>query len=335
MYLAKVKHQRKIHYIIRQSFFDKQQNGYRYREIFDLGENPADHIELFDERICFFAEALEDAVAEGTQKDPTLLLEHLLWNYLPRDIRERLSLLGGREKITIRPLTNDDREAIAREIHLFDRKRLYFLRYNAIDQSRLYRMHEKLCRPLLGQCRDEREYYFQEQEAVLQPTEYKSYVYAIFNLQRHFHKFFSTFMPEALDQDEITDHLEKDICTLNQDRNFWNHMDPPVFLHEHLQRYLVMFFDYDYPRRSFAEDFARQFQNSHRKFRWPDRKTVTREETSSIFGEDFKKLKEMNKQELTRLFRKKAKEFHPDKGGENEKFITLCNAYNDLLSHKK
>ncbi len=335
MYLAKILKHGIFFYFIRYSYFDKELQEYRFKEIFDLGTNPADHIHIIDERICFFSEDLEDAVTMHTKKDSTLLLEELLWNYLPKTVRDRLSFLGGRKNITKRDLSEDDKDAIAREIHLFDRRRLYFLRYNGIDQSRLYRMHEKLCRPLLGQCRDEREYSFKEQETVLSPTEYKSYVYAIFNLQRHFQEFFSTFMPQALDQNKIADRLLEDICTLNADRSFWNGMSPPASLHSHLQRYLIMFFDYDYPRPSFAEDFARQFRNGHRQFRWPESKSVSKEETSTIFGEAYNSLKNKNKQELTRLFREKAKQFHPDKGGEHEKFITLCKAYNDLLSRLK
>ncbi len=335
MYLAKIRVNKSLHYLIRQSYFDRKNKCYRYQEIYNLGENPKDAIHIFDERICYFVEELENALTDRTNEDPTILLENLLWDFLPREYRQRLSFHSGREKIHVRPLSESDREAIAREIHIFDRRRLYFLRYNGIDQSRLYRMHEKLCRPLLGQCRDEREYHFREQESILRPTEYKTYVYAIFDLQRHFQEYYSTFMPEALNQDKIADHLEKDICVLHRDKVFWKGMENSFSLNEHLRRYLFMFFDFNYARRSYIDDFARHFQDSHRTFSWPDKNTVSQEETSSIFGEDFEKLKRMKQDELTRLFRKKAKELHPDIGGEHENFILLCNAYNDLLGQLK
>ncbi len=336
MYLAKIQIDSTLHFHIRQSFFDQKTHCYLYREIYDLGRDPTNFIEIFDERIFFFKEELEAAVAAWTDDDPTLLLEELLWNYLPRSIRDRLSITyRGKNKILNRSLSDKDQEAIAREIHLFDRRRLYFLRYNGVDQSRLYRMHEKLCRPLLGQSRDEREYYFHEQESVLQPSEYKTYVYAIFNLQRHFQEYFSPFMPEALNQEQIADCLESDICVLNEDPTFWTSTQGHFSLHQHLRRYLIYFFDFDYAKQSFENDFVRHFQNSHRAFRWPEKHTISQKETSTIFDEDYEDLKSMSKQGLTRLFRKKAKELHPDRGGNHEQFIRLCDAYNDLLTHIK
>lgn len=332
MYLAKTLAKGSLSYIIRQSYFDHDKEGYRFREIYHLGPDPMDHIKVVDERICYFSEELEEAISKHTKKDPTLILEELLWNYLPLSVRDRLSLLGGRKNIVKKPLTQEDKEAIKREIHLFDRRRLYFLRYDGIDQSRLFRMHEKVCRPLLGQCRDEREFSFRDQEAVLRPSEYKRYVYSIFNLQRHFHEYFAPFMPEALDQAAIHEYFEKDICALNGDSSFWQGFPSPAFLHPHLHRYIVMFFDFDYPHRSFQKDFARQFRNSHRQFRWPTKQTVSTEEVSNIFGVEFSKLKKLDKNELTRLFRQKAKELHPDTGGDHEKFILLANAYKDLLT---
>ncbi len=335
MYLAKIQAQGSLSLIIRQSYFDRDLGNYRFREIFHLGQDPLDHIHIIEDRTCYFSEDLEEAVAAHIKDDPTLLLEQLLWDYLPISVRNRLSLLGGRKRITQKPLSEEDKEAIALEVHLFDRRRLYFLRYNGIDQSRLFRMHEKLCRPLLGQCRDEREYSFREQETVLSPAEYRSYVYAIFNLQHHFQEFFAPFMPEALDHDEVSDHLERDICALNSDKSFWKGMTPPTFLHSHLQRYLLMFLDFDYPHRSFTQDYARQFRDSHRKFRWPEKKTVSKEEAGTIFGRKYSELKNLTKRELTRLFREKAKKLHPDAGGDHEKFITLGNAYKDLLARLK
>jgi len=39
----------------------------------------------------------------------------------------------------------------------------------------------------------------------------------------------------------------------------------------------------------------------------------------------------MNKKSLARLYRKKAQEMHPDKGGDAEAFILLTAAYEELL----
>ena len=42
----------------------------------------------------------------------------------------------------------------------------------------------------------------------------------------------------------------------------------------------------------------------------------------------------MNKNDLTKLYRQKAHELHPDKGGEHDEFVRLCEAYEELLRKK-
>jgi DnaJ-class molecular chaperone len=46
-------------------------------------------------------------------------------------------------------------------------------------------------------------------------------------------------------------------------------------------------------------------------------------------------LKKMSRQELVRLFRRKAQELHPDKGGNHEKFVDLTRAYHVSLKMKE
>ncbi len=42
----------------------------------------------------------------------------------------------------------------------------------------------------------------------------------------------------------------------------------------------------------------------------------------------------MNKSDLTKLYRQKAHELHPDKGGEHDSFVRLAEAYKQLLREK-
>lgn len=333
MYLATITRAGKKRYEIRQSFLHDEDRNYRHRTIFNLGSNPAHHLEHLTDDICYFSSELEDAISSKTEKDPTYLLEDLLWDFLPEEEQYRLGLFRHRGRIRLRPLSEKDRQAIEQEVHLFDRRRLYYLRYGAVDQSRLFRLNSKLYRPLLGQSRDEREYYFMDLEKVLKPNEMKTYVFAIFDLQRHFGESFSSTMPEALNQLDISDHFLDDICGLNEDVRFWSGNSMSSSLHDHLMRYLIMFFDHGYGRSSLLDDFIREFMGRHRAFRWPDKKpTVSTSEASRIFGTDWKDLQKMNKKELTRLFRKRAKELHPDSGGDHERFIKLSSAYASLLA---
>lgn len=309
---------------------------YRFRTVFDLGTNPTDFFEYWSEDICFFSSELEECVAGLTSRDPTFLLEELLWDFLPAEEQAKLSLFRDRGRVCIKALSPDDRAAIDREVHLFDRRRLFYLRYGAIDQSRIFRLNPKLFRPLLGQSRDEREYYFIKLEKDLSPHELKTYVFAIFDLQRHFTESFSATMPEALNQTDISDHFIDDLCNLSNDHDFWHSEETGSSLHDHLVRYLIMFFDYGYGRRSLFDDFLKEFMGRHRAFRWPDKKPdISVDESVSIFGVDWQSLSKMNKRELTKLYRKRAKELHPDTGGTHKEFVTLNKAYAALVARKK
>jgi DnaJ-class molecular chaperone len=57
-------------------------------------------------------------------------------------------------------------------------------------------------------------------------------------------------------------------------------------------------------------------------------------EVTTVFGVSQSKLSAMSRSALTRLYRKKAQQMHPDKGGDHEQFIELTTAYNELLRSK-
>jgi hypothetical protein len=112
-------------------------------------------------------------------------------------------------------------------------------------------------------------------------------------------------------------------------------MPTTTSLHEYLIRYLLMYFDYDFAPRSWVEDYLRNFINSRRAYQSPlKRDSVILKEASSIFGESGAVLKKMSRPELVSLFRRKAQELHPDKGGNQEKFVALTQAYHGLLKMK-
>jgi len=139
-----------------------------------------------------------------------------------------------------------------------------------------------------------------------------------------------------LDQQKVDEYFLDQICALNQDKVFWFGTDTGDRLHEHLTRYLVMYFDYEYAPRSFVEEYIRNFVNSRRDYRPPfSTSSAFLDEASSIFGESKAALKEMNRRSLARLYRRRAQRFHPDKGGDHEKFVKLTQAYHALLKTKK
>lgn len=334
MYLAKLHNSSSTRYEIRESY-KRDDDTFGHRLIFDLGEKPEQYFELYEDHIILFNPELLELITEKTGKNAEKNLEHLLWNFFPAVCRERLGHFKQRTQLKFGPLTRAEKADISKEIHIFDRRRLYYLRYGAVDQSRLSRLHEKCCRPLLGQSRDEREFYFREEERVLEPGKYLQYVYAIFNLQKYFTQSFAPWLPEALAKEEMAEYFINAICRLQNDNHFWQRAPESRFLHDHLVRYLIMFFDFNAAPRSFFDEHARSFMAGHRSFRWPERRaSATPEKISSIFGTPYNDLKKMSKSTLNKLYRKKAMEFHPDKGGDHDRFIELSDVYNELLRVK-
>ncbi len=72
-----------------------------------------------------------------------------------------------------------------------------------------------------------------------------------------------------------------------------------------------------------------------RDFRFPQKKREEAlKEGSDLFGVTESQLKEMSGEELTRLYRKKARDLHPDTGGSQEDFVKLTEVYQALKSRK-
>ncbi|MGW8195709.1 MAG: hypothetical protein ACWGOX_15745 [Desulforhopalus sp.] len=334
MYLAKLQCGPHTRYQIRQSY-RTDENCLLYRILFDLGADPGQFFKVLNDHIVLFDDDLLAAVSPYTDGDCEDELEDLLLTFLPPETTRRRMLFRRYHDFHKGPLTSRDKKDIAEQVHLFDRRRLYYLRYGAVDQSRLWRLHEKCCRPLVGQSRDEREYYFRAEEAVLRPGSYMQYVYAIFDLQKHFHQSFAPWLPEALAREEIDAHFLSELCRLHDDTTFWQGVSSGNSLHHHLVRYLIMFFDYSPAIPSFQHDFARRFMAGHRRFRWPDKVAAKGpEQISAIFQTPYQKLKAMSRKELSKLYRHKAMELHPDKGGDHDLFIQLTEVYTQLIQNK-
>jgi hypothetical protein len=188
---------------------------------------------------------------------------------------------------------------------------------------------------LLNKSRDEIEQYFVEQECTLRPSEYKTYVYVVFDVQRFFVETIAKKMPQGLDQEKVDEFFLEEVCRLNRDRTFWVGMKTGGALHEYLIRYVVMFFDYEYEQSSWLRDYIQDFVNSKRQYQPPSKKNrITLDEASTIFGVPKDVLAKMNRRALTQLYRQVAQKLHPDKGGEHDAFIALTHAYRDLLRKK-
>ena len=331
MYLATLKNLEGLTYQLRIST-ESAPHRFNHHVVFNLGPDPQKHFEIYAEQTVIFSQELLDTVDAYNVKNPDLVLEQLLFDFFPAYIQKKIKNFQTHREYKSGPLSSLEKEAIQQQIHIFDRKRLYYLRYGAVDQSRLSNLHEKCCRPLLGISRDEKEFYFQAEEKALKPGMYLQYIYAIFDLRKFFDQSFAAWMPEALQKDQIGEHFLGELCRLNADKDFWQQSETLTSsLHFHLQRYVIMFFDFAATPRSFFEDFSKSFQEQFRNFKWPERKsTCTPDELADIFETDYESLIRMSKEKLGKLYRKKTMKFHPDQGGDHDKFIKLTEAYQQL-----
>ena len=222
-------------------------------------------------------------------------------------------------------------------VHPFDKQRLYYLRCGNMDQSDLCHITDKLFTPLVGKCRDELEQFFLAMERTLREREVKGYVFTIFDLQRFFPNWmFARTMPEAIEEEKLDHAFLQAYCELDGDTGFWSGLSRKRGLDDYLSRYLIMFFDHSFAARSLEEEYMRNFINSRRRYAPPVRKArVAPEDAEELFGKPLQELQKMSRAGLARLFRRRAKELHPDKGGDHETFVRLTAIYEDLRRMRK
>lgn len=334
MYLASKKINGRLHYVIRESY--QKEDVLLSRDLMELGTDPTRFIIYPGGNAFYIAEVIEDRLLELGAGEKLDELEDIFWRFIRPDIRRVLEPFRRREE---RHRANRKKGASAVEytvpLHMFDKRRVHFLKFGQADQRNIGRIPPKLFRGLLNKSRDEIEHWFMDMEGELNQREYKIYTYTIFDLQKFFYESFAAGNPEMLSQDKVDAHFIEQICRLNQDPLFWMGMDLTASLQNHLIRYVLLHFDYDYAAGSFLEDYLRQFVNSRRGYRPPYKSAAAGlKEASTILGKSQTSLKKMNRQDLARLYRRKAQELHPDKGGDQDQFVRLTEAYHELMKTK-
>ncbi len=333
MYLAEHTINGRKKYILRDSCYDPGSNSWLSRDLFDLGWTPWDLIVYPGGNSFYIDEAVSRSLeVQGVDFD-LCELEELFWKFIRKEIREKLEPfhcrgLRARRKQTVME------DAEERDIQIFDRRRMYYLRTGQVDQRRIHSLPSRYFKTLLNKSRDEIEQYIMQLEKNLSPNEYKQYVYVSFDLQQHFASSALRFVPQALDQDELDRCFLKYLCRMHRDQIFWAGIRQEGKLHEYLVRYAVMFFDYEFDGGSAWDEYLNDFINSKRFYRPPSGVTVSMTEVVEIFEVSEQELQAMSRSDLTKLYRQKAHELHPDKGGEHDDFVRLSEAYDQLLQRK-
>lgn len=327
MYIATKEIKGKAHYIIRESY--RHNHQFQSRNLFDLGTDPARYIVYPGGNSFYIHESVEDRLKELKVDLKNNALENIFWDFLKPEIRSALETFRRRQHY------NAKKPTASGPFHIFDRRRILYLKCGRSDQRNIACVPNKLFQILTSKSRDEIEQMFLEMEKSLTVNEYKTYTYVIFNLQDFFSQWFTQTAPEILDQQKVDEHFLEEICHLNKDAVFWGGLESQEGLHEYLVRYVLMYFDYDYAPKSFIEAYIRKFINSRRDYRPPFKsRKVDMDEAGDLFKETPVELKKMNRKTLVQRYRQRVQKLHPDKGGNHDKFIKLTRLYHELLRTK-
>lgn len=334
MYLAQKKIRGRAHFFIRESY--RQGKNYLSRDLLELGTDPGRYIVYPGGNSFYIEETIEERLCDQGVETDQEELESIFWRFVHPEIRRALEPFRRREEqAKAGARASKPSEKLDTRVHIFDKRRIHFLKFGQMDQRNLGQLSPKIFYRLHHKSRDEIEQQFIDMETVLAPREYKDYAYVIFNLQNYFRESFANRTPQMLDQNNLDEHFIEALCSLNMDRDYWRGMEPGDGLHDYLIRYLIMYFDYDDAPRSFMQDYLRRFINSRRDYQPPSQAgPVGLKEASTIFGEAQETLRKMSRQDLARLYRKQAQKMHPDKGGDHDAFVKLTEAYHAALKTK-
>jgi PKHD-type hydroxylase C-terminal domain len=333
VYLATKQIRGRPHYFIRETY--PHQNRFLSRNLFDLGTDPGRYIVYAGGNSFYIHESVQERLNALNINPKVYELEDIFWRFLDPGIRRALEPFRNRQKNLKHEKAQKSKNTVSKTYHIFDRRRILYLRCGRTNQRNIGCVPQKLFRILADKSRDEIEQKFMEMEKIIDGREYKTYTYVIFNLQDFFTQWFAQTAPKMLDQRAVDEHFLEEICRLNSDNLYWNGMQTDGVLHEYLVRYLVMYFDYDYAPQSFVEEYIRNFINRHKNYR-PVFKFRESDLTNAgaLFKATPEALKQMGRKDLIRLYRKRIQKLHPDKGGDHDAFIRLTRVYHDLLRTK-
>jgi len=333
LYLARKRIGAKNQFYIRESY--RAGDTYLSRDLFDLGDDPGHYIVYPGGNSFYIDETVEDRLNQIGAHPTDSEMEDIFWPFLMPEIRRALETFRRREKRSLADRKFEENDADSIPYHIFDKRRIYFLKFGRTDLRGIGRLPAKLFKILYQKSRDEIEQNFIEMETMLSPREYKKYNYVIFDLQQYFNQSFAIDTPELLEPEDVDRYFIDGICRLNADTAFWAGMDVGMSLHSYLIRYLIMYFDFEFAPRSFMEEYINNFMNSRRDHRPPQKtEQVSMQEAGTVFGKSKETLRKMSRKDLARRYRKLALKLHPDQGGDHDKFVKLTRAYHSLLRTK-
>ena len=337
MYISAVPHRGGKRYALRETYRDV--DVWRYRDLMDLGEDPADFIEYAEGYDFHFKPELENnLLAHGVAYSPQDLESVFLPFFRPQIRRflenwrtPRFPSAGSNA------CSADELAGFQKELHPFDVRRLHYLKFGRMDMGALEGRTWKFLNVLSCKCRDEIEATIDEMERALPPMELASYVYTSLHLQTHFRDRFFRDRPFGLDLDEVDSCLLRELCKLSEDERFFRGADrtDDGSLHPYLVKYAVFHFDGSFAPNVHMDEFLREFTRRRRSGAVaPSQPSMAFQEACEVLGIPPDEFLKMERKEFVRFYRRKALRMHPDQGGDHHTFVRLKEAYEMLIARK-
>lgn len=333
MYLARTENgSNRYEFVLRESY--RRGECFVCRDVASLGPDPGVYLVYSGDNAFHIDEDLVQRLhAQGVGASYSEL-EDLLFPFVDPAIRLRLQPFRERSRYRNWKRTDDAaRRRALEESHCFDRRRLHYLRLGRSSVQAVQKT-PALYTILLDKSRDEIEQLILMQEQALHARDLYPYLFSIFDLQRHFRESYARSVPHALERERVDACFLEEFCALAKDVHFWRGYPRGRNLPRYLLRYLFMYFD-QVPGQRAGDQYASSGRRG--SFRHtgagpgPSGRGMSRRDALAFFSLNGEELGALDKKALTRLYRKKAQEMHPDKGGDAESFIRLTSAYEALL----
>jgi hypothetical protein len=308
-------------------------NGTWYhRPLINLGPDPRAWVEYPGGNSFYVREDLEETLLDIGADFTDRELESLFLPYVDPRIRRIVEQFQRADPVRKpwKAYSRDELFQRQQALHEFDKRRIHYLRCGRVDIGNLNARPWPFLNVLLNKSRDEIEQVLEDMERELPPWETRPYLYTALRCQDQFQHLLTRNRPEALDPDRVDDVFVQNVCRLNLDGSFFSGVPghDPDRLHDYLVRYIILYFDQPRqgPWREYVEDFI--WKSQIPAF------SGNEKEACRLLGIDPEAFHDMDRRNLTRAYRAKAKEAHPDRGGENETFVRVQAAYELLLQRK-
>ncbi|WP_022853580.1 hypothetical protein [Thermodesulfatator atlanticus] len=324
MYLARQKHGKFTYYFIRESYF--ADGLWRSRDLLALGRNPSRYIIYPGGNSFYIDEVIITELAKQGIKTDQFELEKIFWPFVRPHIRRVVDNFSAHHVVKRQKISFREQLARQKNYHIFDCRRLLFLKFGGTNIDFLLNKPLSFLNVLYEKSRDEIEQYIMAAEDKLRPKETLAYIYTSFGLARHFAHRLSKYHPEAQMLEELDKAFLEELCKLSEDASYRMGLSQETVLKDYLSRYVIMYFDRLEAQRRFFEAHqahlaARQRENLHEVLA----------KAAALFQVSEQALLRMGKEEISSLFRKRARELHPDQGGDHEAFIRLRRLYEELM----